>query len=574
MTGMDQPAYQEWSEVALAAEVSLVSPAVDRLVLALRQGGAAADTTEDIRLAVTEALTNAVVHGGGDRSQPLIRLRWMWSGEWLTVEVSEPGRFVPPPDWEELPADPLSESGRGGFLIAQVFPEREHRNADGRHQLGLRRRLGPPLDRTEHESLEQMLAAMTEDLSASYETQSALFQLAEALANADDLGAFLGHVLRVREQVQADGMHLRLVNPEGRLVRRGSGGEALAGPEEIEATGPGAEAAVFRAGSERTVEPGTGLATGDPLHGLGDGAALVCPVYFQERRLGVAVLWRRGTGAFFTAGQVALARTTMEFLGIACVSAEQQTLRRTQLRTQRELEIAAEIQQSLVPREFRARGDWRVHGLCHNALEAGGDFFDVLEVEGGLLLVVGDVMGKGVGAALLAVILRTAVRAHAAQASRPAELLNRIALELTPDLERLGRFITAQLVYAAADGRSLTYANAGHCPLLVQQHGRPGGRLLEEGGLPLGVAREEVYRAQTAALAPGERLLLVTDGLLEAEDPSGRELGVEGLLEIARPIPGGDLGAACRDVLARVRERDGDRPPADDRTLVMLEPVA
>lgn len=263
----------------------------------------------------------------------------------------------------------------------------------------------------------------------------------------------------------------------------------------------------------------------------------------------------------------------MEFLGIACVSAEQQTQRRTQLRTQRELEIAAEIQQSLVPREFRTRWDWRVHGLCQNALQAGGDFFDVLEVEGGLLLVVGDVMGKGVGAALLAVILRTAVRAHASQASRPAELLNRIAHELTPDLERLGRFITTQVVFVAGGTNDLIYANAGHCPLLVQRTGHPGGRLLEEGGLPLGVSRNEVYQAHRARVESGERLLLVTDGLLEAEDAAGRELGVDGLLAAARPAPNGDLGAACRDLLARLRERDGDRPPADDRTLVMIEPI-
>ncbi len=146
---------------------------------------------------------------------------------------------------------------------------------------------------------------------------------------------------------------------------------------------------------------------------------------FQSRQLGVCVIARRTYDAFFTAGQIALARTTAEFLGIACANAELQAQRLAQLRVERELEIAAQIQQSLVPKEFPVRPDWRIHGLCVNAQEAGGDFFDVPEVPGGVLLVIADVMGKGVSAALLAVVLRTAVRAHAPLAANPGELLGR-----------------------------------------------------------------------------------------------------------------------------------------------------
>ena len=101
------------------------------------------------------------------------------------------------------------------------------------------------------------------------------------------------------------------------------------------------------------------------------GPAFVCPVHFQTRSLGVCVVSRHEPGSFFTAAQISLARTTAEFLGIACANAELQAQRLAQLRVQRELEIAAQIQQSLVPRDFPSRPDWEVHGTCVNALEAG-----------------------------------------------------------------------------------------------------------------------------------------------------------------------------------------------------------
>lgn len=574
MSGEPVPIYEEWTQVAFSPDVALIPRAVAALRNALVGLGASDEIVESVRLGITEALTNAVRHGRPVAGQPDVRLRWSWPDEWLVIEVSEPGEFRPPATWTQLPADPFAESGRGGFLMAEHFDELTHLNAHGRHILRLRKRLGlAPHGATSAAELEKTLGGMTEDLSASYETLSALFKLAEALATSEDLAAFMNHALRLRELVDADGMHVRLHDPDRTLKLLVRSGAAAAAPERLPTDGAAVEAQVFRDGLERTIDARSMLAKDDPLHGL-RGVAFVCPVYFQSRQLGVCVLVRQRQGAYFTAAQISLARTTAEFLGIACANAEFQAQRLAQLRVQRELEIAAQIQQSLVPAVFPQRRDWEIHGRCVNALEAGGDFFDVLEVEGGVMLVIADVMGKGVPAALLALVLRTAVRAHAHLAHHPGKMLDRVATQLAPDLERVGMFITAQVVFLASARPEIVYATAGHGALVVFGPGLASPRFLDQGGLPLGVSSEERYAEHPVQLARGEGLFLFTDGLLEAPDAEGRELGLTGLLALARDSYSSDLAQLCAALLARVQARDAGRPATDDRTVLVVRSLS
>jgi serine phosphatase RsbU (regulator of sigma subunit) len=486
--------------------------------------------------------------------------------------VSEPGHFAPSASWTQLPDDPMAESGRGGFLISESFDELRHLNSGGRHTLRLRRRLGLPTPKPNESELEQTLGAMTEDLSASYETLSALFKLAEALATSEDLTAFATHALHLQVLIDADFMVVRLRDKNGNLTLLGSIGD-IAAPAVLPVSARTVEADVFQSGTERTVADAESLGADDPLRAMGS-IAFVCPVYFQSRQLGVCVVGRRNGGAYFTAAQISLARTTAEFLGIACANAESQAQRLAQLRVQRELEIAAQIQQSLVPRDFPHRTDWALHGQCVNALEAGGDFYDIVEVTDGVLLVIADVMGKGLPAALLAVVLRTAVRAHTSLARDPGEMLNCVSVQIAPDLERLGMFITAQLVFLEAGTANVAYANAGHCAIVViAQEGREA-RTLEEGGLPLGVSQREHYTAHRASLRTGERLLLVTDGILEAPDTQGRELGLDGFVLAARRLHDVRLDQLCPRLLSIVDERDPSGSPSDDRTLLAVQSVS
>ena len=117
-------------------------------------------------------------------------------------------------------------------------------------------------------------------------------------------------------------------------------------------------------------------------------------------------------------------------------------------RSKAQLEIASEIQQSLLPSNFPQSPHCRITGRCVAAQEIGGDYIDTIEIKGqGLLLIIADVMGKGVPAALLATIFRTAIRSRLNLAETPGWLLSQINEQFHSELGHLNMFITAQAAY-------------------------------------------------------------------------------------------------------------------------------
>ena len=131
-------------------------------------------------------------------------------------------------------------------------------------------------------------------------------------------------------------------------------------------------------------------------------------------------------------------------------------------------------------------------------------------------------------------------------------------------------FITAQLVFLEANSVSIAFANAGHCPPIAIS-GDGTARTLDEGGLPLGVSQEEHYLAWRTTLQPQERLLLVTDGILEAPDANGREFGLEGVIEASRHFRTESLDTLCAGILTQLEQRDPTHSATDDRTLLAIQ---
>lgn len=570
MTDASDPAYREWAQVTLPPRLDAVPEAIEPLRRYLATRGASDDEIDAVRLAITEALTNAVRHSGVAARGDRVHLNWSWHEEWLDVRISEPGQFDPPPDWTDLPDDPLAESGRGGFLIRTLMDDAVHQNGRGFHTLCLRKRLRrpsrpakPPPD------LERTLADMTEDLSFSYEALSALFRLAEALATSEDFEAFAQHALDLRQLTDADAIEIRLTDDSGRLALVASAGQ-LASDEPIAADSAALYAEAFRTGLERAIENRAALPASDLLH-ADAGCAFVYPIGFHERHWGVCAITRQRSGPFFTAGQLSIARTMADFLGIARANVEIQRQRQAQLQAQREVEIAAHIQESLLPKEFPVRDDWRIHGRCVNARDVGGDFFDVMETPEGILLVIADVMGKGVPAALLALVMRTAVRSHPGLASHPGRLLTTINAQLTPDLDRVGMFITAQMVYLERGGARFSYASAGHCPMLLLSPDDTEPAVLARGGTPLGVVDTEEYEEYSRTVARGQRLLMLTDGITETANARAQMLGVEAAGRMAMRFAAQPLATASSNLLSAVHGFGNARAATDDRTIMMVE---
>jgi len=232
---------------------------------------------------------------------------------------------------------------------------------------------------------------------------------------------------------------------------------------------------------------------------------------------------------------------------------EAQASKRRDAKQQREFEDARLIQRGLLPAAMPQTAGVQLAASWQPANGVGGDCFDALTfTNGGVGLTIADVAGKGVPAALLMSNLQAAVRAFAQEGTAPGSVCTSVNRLLCRNMAS-GRFVTFCYVRIDTAGRRLTYANAGHNPpLLVRTSGQVD--LLAPTGTVLGVFAESAYEQGDFAIAPGDRLILYTDGITEGRNPAGDEFGEDRLAETAsrhRTLPAEEmLAAMLRDVEA------------------------
>jgi serine phosphatase RsbU (regulator of sigma subunit) len=241
-------------------------------------------------------------------------------------------------------------------------------------------------------------------------------------------------------------------------------------------------------------------------------------------------------------------------------------------RHEQELRIARDIQQALLPSAIAAPPGWSIETHYQPARVVGGDLYDVLPLpDGQLALVIGDVAGEGVPAALLMATTRTILRSVVAQgASAPAEVLALANNLLYPDTPH-NLFVTC--LYAVLDpvtGR-LRYANAGHVAPLRRRASGDHVDQLRARGMPLGLMPGSVYEEKEATLGFGETVLFYSDGLVEAHDPTREMFEMPRLTAVAAaPQPAG--ATLIEHVLAELRRFTGpDWEQEDDLMLLTLE---
>src|SRR5262249_45386745 len=304
----------------------------------------------------------------------------------------------------------------------------------------------------------------------------------------------------------------------------------------------------------------------DPFYRLSEEQSrseLAIPLLVGGRLIGILDLEHTEIDAFPPA-RVQLLEALAGHVATAVENARLFRLERLEKeRMSNELREARQIQTSLFPSESPETPGFAIEARCIPCREVGGDWFDYLRLDDGRLgVILGDVSGKGLAAALLMSSTRSILRLLAQDGLPPGEVLHRINQTLLKELPT-GRFVT--MIYAVLDvaHRRLAFANAGHpYPLLVDS---AGGRFLPtQAGFPLGL-RDGSFAEREVELPEGSRLVLYSDGLTEATSPTEEEYGTDRIRQHFDRE-----SATVESLLEDVRGFVSGAPPSDDRTVVLI----
>lgn len=299
---------------------------------------------------------------------------------------------------------------------------------------------------------------------------------------------------------------------------------------------------------------------------------LACPLLkHDDGVLGVfQVLNRRGSP--FDADDEILART---FGAQAGVALERQLLLEEfveKQRLQRELQIARKIQLGVLPRRPPTVEGYEIAGWVCPAEETGGDFYDLTNSpDGRLAVVLADVTGHGLGPALIVAECRALTRACLAQFESLGRLVSQVNRLLCDDLPR-GKMVTGFFGLLRGDEGQLEYISAGQGPLLLYRREIDDVVELPYQGVPLGFSPKTVYDApHDAKLAPGDFIVLITDGFIEWPDRSGRRFGLDNVRSLLRRERDAPAAEIIRRLHQGVVEFAGGTRQDDDLTCVVIK---
>jgi sigma-B regulation protein RsbU (phosphoserine phosphatase) len=250
------------------------------------------------------------------------------------------------------------------------------------------------------------------------------------------------------------------------------------------------------------------------------------------------------------------------------------------LRLESEVEIAQEVQRQLFPRDAPVIEGVDLYGVCHPARGVSGDYYDFLRLGGGRVgLVLGDVSGKGISAALLMAAIRSALHAQVYDGRVTGEMPANLPISTADVVARLNRLLCestsvekyATFFYAVYENKThrLTYTNAGHvAPALFRQGAI---RRLDVGGTVIGLFPAPHYTQAEIELDPGDLLLAFTDWLTEPENTYGEEFGEERLFQAVERAHSASAEELAEEIYRSVADWIGDPELQDDMTLIVAK---
>jgi sigma-B regulation protein RsbU (phosphoserine phosphatase) len=305
---------------------------------------------------------------------------------------------------------------------------------------------------------------------------------------------------------------------------------------------------------------------------------LSAALIFQDEPLGVLRVYTRRRREF-TSDEQALFRSIARQVAAAVANARLLEREARSAAVREQVRLAGEVQRRMLPRHLPETPPLSFGAVCQSSYDVGGDFYDVFRRGEQIGIVVGDVVGKGVAAALLMANLIGALRAFADRDETPAEVLAATNRALCRD-SLASEFATVFLGFADPASRRLVYCNAGHEPPLVArvpEHRAPTRAdvdQLDVGGMVIGVDPSQRYQTGVCDLGPGDVLLAFSDGVTEAMDYDlrkfTRERVREEFLAHLGEHPEASARAVCKHMLWAVRRYTGLAEQSDDITITAM----
>ncbi|MEM6910616.1 MAG: SpoIIE family protein phosphatase [Verrucomicrobiota bacterium] len=552
----------------IPAHPSEVASVRTRFIEFLGSLGISSAEKEGWKLVFTEMVINAIVHGAKQAAAARVTVEW-WSDEGqVALAVTDPGLGFDTTRLEnaQLPEDPSSENGRGLFILDSFSDQIDPWKGPHGFQLILRKHYDflnnvlPP-----NAELERVL----DELSACYENLSSFYRLSQSLLESDGAAGFIEAalddflVLHPFDSLFIAGMPdlpeglLAQLSPHDWFLPYGQLPANLAVPirEQKEIIWDDLEDLTAQGLSQldfSTVQSGC-----------------IVPMISGDSYFGSLVALRGPDKPKLFSHDIDSLRTLSDLFGIACANSHLRELRDDSQRSLRELEIAVEIQRQLLPiLPAPSSPHYEVIVDQISSLGVAGDYAEaILDSEGNLVVCLIDVMGKGVSAALLASVFRTAF--DLCKDLQPIHvLLEAVNDALCRQLGTMTMFVTCAVTRFAKDGSRLEHANAGHChTLFYDASGKR--RELEPSGPPLGLLPGGRYTTEELALVGGEHILFVSDGCYEW-DYRGELFGWKRFTEAADRVSELGVRAMWKALQEKIDHHTDSDTRDDDCTLLAV----
>jgi len=286
----------------------------------------------------------------------------------------------------------------------------------------------------------------------------------------------------------------------------------------------------------------------------------------------IQVLNKKGKGNIFTKEEdeaILLALAGQAAVAITNAIYHREVLAKQKM--ERDLQIARTVQESFLPQELPKKAGYQFESFYEAAQEVGGDFFDFIPVsEDHIGIIMGDVSGKGVPAALFMARMMSDFRFVSLTESEPKNILAKVNDMLVKRSQR-GMFVTLVFILLDTLKRRITFSSAGHLPPLLVKADGATHRLEVEKGIPLGIAEGREFGQDSVPLDGGDAILLYTDGLLEARNASGKEFGFEKIEAALVKMAASNARQMKAYLLKLVTDFMGDTPQHDDLTFILIK---